>query len=185
MLPETSFHTGHSSSDDSIEPVTPTDHESLDQLWSSLRQQKERKMAKEVPKIESFGGSPQPPSAPVINVPSRPSAASTRPSLKTQKSISTFHESSDGRMMTATFKIPGLKKQDIHVSYQRNRLGVTWESVEITETEEGGRIERREKYNRTIPLPEGTKFSEVRAAMDGRYLILKYPNIRSALVEPR
>jgi hypothetical protein len=64
--PESSIH--QSSSDDSVAPITPTDLESLDQLWGSIRQEKERKMAQEPPKIKSLGESiatlPRPPMAP-------------------------------------------------------------------------------------------------------------------------
>lgn len=64
--------------------------------------------------------------------------------------------------MTATFDMPGVKKQDVHVSFQRSRLVITWETVNVTEREEKGQIirERKEKiYSETIPLPEGTKAS--------------------------
>jgi hypothetical protein len=43
-----------SSSDGSNAPSTPTDMDTLDQLWSSIRLQKERKMAKEPPKVQLF-----------------------------------------------------------------------------------------------------------------------------------
>lgn len=57
----------------------------------------------------------------------------------------------------------------MHVSFQGNRLVVSWRIVKITEREEpldaddlgsGTRILRElehKKYNRTIPLPEGTR----------------------------
>ena len=65
--------------------------------------------------------------------------------------------------MSAVFDLPGVKKQDVHVSFQRNRLLVTWETVTVTEREENGRIvrERNEKiYNESIPLPEGTRVNK-------------------------
>ena len=101
--------------------------------------------------------------------------------------------------------MPGIKKQDVHVSFQRTRLVITWQSVTITDREEEGRIvrDRQEKtYSQNIPLPEGTRvndqfkhtsfdlfihtiqqFEQVRAAMDGKHLILRYPNMRSARAE--
>lgn len=108
--------------------------------------------------------------------------------------------------ITATFDLPGIKKEQAHVSFRWNHLVVTWQTVKITEKEEGGRLvrEREEKkYTRTIPLPEGTKvsecpsplsceadrrvlqFEEVRAVMDNRQLTLSYPNMRTVRVEPR
>jgi len=62
--------------------------------------------------------------------------------------------------MMAKFDMPGIKKQDVHVSFQRSRLVVTWETVNVTEREENERIvrERKEKiFSETIPLPDGTK----------------------------
>jgi hypothetical protein len=57
---ESSHH--HSSSDDSLAPSTPTDIDTLGQLWESIRLDKERRMAKEPSKIKSFtseGGNPE------------------------------------------------------------------------------------------------------------------------------
>jgi HSP20 family molecular chaperone IbpA len=54
----------------------------------------------------------------------------------------------------------GVAKNDVHVSFQRNRLIITWGTVEVFETEEDGQIvrERRERFfHRTLPLPEGTR----------------------------
>jgi len=111
-----------------------------------------------------------------------------QPKLKKRKSIATLRESHDGRMITATFDLPGIKKNQVHVSYRGHYLIVDWETVKITEHEENGKIIREhkeKKYSRTLPMPEGTRFEEVRASMDGRHLILIYPNMRPMRVEPR
>jgi HSP20 family molecular chaperone IbpA len=65
--------------------------------------------------------------------------------------------------MTAKFDMPGIKKQDVHVSFQRTRLVVTWQTVTTDEREEDGQFirERREQtYSQNIPLPEGARVSE-------------------------
>ncbi|KII89990.1 hypothetical protein PLICRDRAFT_174791 [Plicaturopsis crispa FD-325 SS-3] len=98
-------------------------------------------------------------------------------------SSSNFRESSDGRTVTATFDMHGTHKSDVHVSYQRTRLVVTWQVVHVTESSEpDGTIvrERREQmHDRVIPLPDGTRFDQISAAMtDGRHLILTYPAMR-------
>lgn len=63
--------------------------------------------------------------------------------------------------MVASFDMRGVAKENVHVSFQRNRLVVTWVSIEVTEwQEEDGYLmrERNEKnYQRTLPLPEGTR----------------------------
>lgn len=54
----------------------------------------------------------------------------------------------------------GVKKSDVHVSYQNDKVVVSWETVTVEDKLEDGKIvrERRErKYVRTLPLPEGTK----------------------------
>lgn len=72
----------------------------------------------------------------------------------------TFRDSADGRSVIAFFDVPGLTKHDLHVSFQRNCLVVSWDLVQVSEKEEDGRIvrERIERsYNRTIPMPDGTR----------------------------
>ncbi|KAI0775290.1 hypothetical protein BD413DRAFT_454396, partial [Trametes elegans] len=90
-----------------------------------------------------------------------------------------FKESPDGKNLMVTFDMTGVKKQDMHVSYRRNRLIVAWRIERIAERRDGDVVVRdREvrKYSHTVPLPEGTKFEEVRASRDGQKLMLTIPN---------
>lgn len=170
--------------------TTTKDITSLNQLWNTIRQQKQRQMAKEPPKVNSLKA-PTPIHSPTPSRTPDPVVVRkvvTPQPLKRRKSNVSFRESRDGRTVTATFNLPGIKKHNAHVSYRGSHLTVTWETVKITEIDEGGTLVReREKkeFSRTIPLPEGTKFEEVGARMDDRYLILTYPNMRSVRVEPR
>jgi len=212
---------------DDVEP--PVDARSLDLLWGSIRQEKEKKMAKERPKVQSLEEIAQdllavdqiPVQVPVMESP----PVSVPKSMRKQKSMyvlvlllrtaltlgllgyrSNFRESTDGRAIVATFDLPEVAKQDIHISFQRNKLVLTWETGEITEWEEEDGVVLREHvrkmYNRTIPLPEGTrvrnhefrvsstadrpiKFEEIHAQMTSRGLILRYPNMRCYRVEAR
>ena len=73
---------------------------------------------------------------------------------------SDFRESTDGRAIVAKFELPDVAKEDIHVSFQRNKLVITWETGEIHEWDEDGVILReyiRNTHHRTLPLPEGTR----------------------------
>lgn len=48
----------------------------------------------------------------------------------------------------------------MHISYQANRLAITWRTLKVTEKiEDGVLIREREEhhFHRTIPLPLGTK----------------------------
>ncbi|KXN84726.1 hypothetical protein AN958_12153 [Leucoagaricus sp. SymC.cos] len=190
-------NTGGSAIDDATEP--PTNTVSLDDVWSAIRQKKERQMAKEKPKVQSLeevtpdllvSNPPAQEEGPSVRIPVMESHMSPAKSLKKQKSISTFRESSDGRSIVATFEMPSdIEKQDVHISFQRNRLVVTWVMVEVIEHEEEEGVIYRERFershHRTIPLPEGTRFEEVQAIMNGRRLSLRYPNMRCLRVEPR
>ncbi|KAF9445473.1 hypothetical protein P691DRAFT_675567 [Macrolepiota fuliginosa MF-IS2] len=182
--------------DDKTDP--PANTVSLDDVWSAIRQKKERQMAKEKPKVQSLeevnpellasGGTQD--EGPSVAIPVLESHMSPTKSIKKQKSISTLRESGDGRSIVATYEMPQeVEKQDVHISFQRNRLVVTWVTVEMIECEEEDGVVYRERYershHRTIPLPEGTKFEEVQAIMNGRRLSLRYPNMRCLRVEPR
>ncbi|TFY82257.1 hypothetical protein EWM64_g1760 [Hericium alpestre] len=173
----------------STEPETPADSDSLDRVWSEVRRKKERQMATQPSKVkslEAWSASEQTPPAPTVVPP--PRAAAAKPHLKRQKSNVFFKESRDGRLVTATFDLAGVKKEDMHVSFQADRLVVTWRTVRVTDRIENGTIFRdreEKKYSRTIPLPSGTKFEEVRASRDHRCLILTYPNMRAIRAKPR
>jgi hypothetical protein len=54
---------------DEVAPPTPLDVEGLERLWSDIRQAKERRMLKEVPKVESFGPiAPEPTETGVVEI---------------------------------------------------------------------------------------------------------------------
>jgi len=179
---------------DDVEP--PQDTQSLDQLWGTIRLEKERKMAKERPKVQSledvvaqelFVQDHRAMQIPVME--SSPPLISTTKSVKRQKSISNFRESTDGRSLVVNFELPDVDKQDIHISFQRNKLVLTWETAELTEWEEEDGIILREQvrrmYHRTLPLPDGTRFEEIHAQMTSKGLTLRYPNMRSYRVDAR
>lgn len=148
----------------------------LDELWWSLRRKKEQKMAKERAKVRSLEEHQEAPDA------AAPKSSEGK-TLKRQKSVTSFRESPDRLTVVASFDIRGCPKENVHVSFQRHRLVVTWGCIEVSEWEDenGVRIrERTEKnFQRTIPLPEGTRFEEITGAMSGKHLLLRYPNSRS------
>lgn len=128
---------------------------------------------------------------------------------------SNIRESTDGRSLVVTFELPNVDKEDIHISFQRNKLVLTWETAEITGWgEEEGIVLReqvRTKYHRTLPLPDGTRvrailyknlpptsdfpnflffspffqFEEIHAQMTSKGLTLRYPNMRCNRVDVR
>ena len=72
------------------------------------------------------------------------------------------HEDTEKNVITATFELPGLKKEDVNIDVHNNLLTVSGESKISSEREENGyavRERRYGKFSRSIPLPEGTKVS--------------------------
>ncbi|EPQ52844.1 hypothetical protein GLOTRDRAFT_140446 [Gloeophyllum trabeum ATCC 11539] len=157
------------SSDDSFGPETPP--EWIDAVWQNVREAKERG-------FKHRQGRPEGPAR----------HPAQKPKLVRRKSIVNFKESADGRTVTAVFDLEGVKKEDMHVSFHSKRVTITWKTVSVIEYEEEGTMvrEREEKqFSRTIPLPEDTKFEEVRAIKEGGRLVLHYPNMRCIRVERR
>jgi len=78
--------------------------------------------------------------------------------------------------VTAIFDLPGVRKEDMHVSFQVDRLVVTWKTTKVTETFDGSRvlIDREEKkYSRTLPLPQGTKVGRSSLVIDFVGILLR------------
>ena len=71
-----------------------------------------------------------------------------------------IHEDSKQNVVTATFELPGLKKEDVNIDIHNNVLSVSGESKISSEREENGyavRERRFGKFSRSIPLPQGIK----------------------------
>ena len=71
-----------------------------------------------------------------------------------------LHEDKEKNLVTATFELPGLKKEDIQLEIQNGRLSVSAESKLSKDYEESGyavRERRYGKFSRTLQLPQGVK----------------------------
>lgn len=78
--------------------------------------------------------------------------------------------------MTATFDVPGVRKEDMHVSYCGRHLVVSWRTSRVTERREGDVLVREREVvgnNQIISLADGTQVSLadalVRAAVETVY----------------
>ena len=70
------------------------------------------------------------------------------------------HEDAEKNVVTATFELPGLKKDDVAIDVHNNVLTVSGESkVEERRDENGYAVRERRfgKFSRSIPLPQGVK----------------------------
>ncbi|PIL35659.1 hypothetical protein GSI_02389 [Ganoderma sinense ZZ0214-1] len=167
-------------------PISDGHDHSLDSLWDEVRQAKEVELESSPSKVKSLEGatlslgSSQSGTAPVRRQTTgeQPQSPGRKRVTKRRSSVN-FRESADGRNIMVTFDMTGVKKQDMHVSYRSSRLIVNWKVERTTEKqEEDGVVREREvrRYSHTIPLPEGTKFEEVRASRDSQRLTLTLPS---------
>ncbi|KAJ7705188.1 HSP20-like chaperone [Mycena metata] len=89
-----------------------------------------------------------------------------------------LHEDPKANTVTATFELPGLKKEDVQIDVHNGRLSVSAESKISTEHENDGyaiRERRFGKISRTLQLPQGVKETEVKANMDNGILTVTFP----------
>ena len=72
------------------------------------------------------------------------------------------HENEKDNVVTATFELPGLKKEDVNIDIQNNVLTISGEVKQASERNQEGyavRERRFGRFQRSIPLSEGTKVS--------------------------
>ncbi|KAF6761104.1 small heat shock protein [Ephemerocybe angulata] len=89
-----------------------------------------------------------------------------------------LHEDNEKNLVTATFELPGLKKEDINIGMHNGRLTISAESKESSEREESGYAVRERRYgklSRTLQLPQGLKENEIKASMENGVLTVTFP----------
>ena len=70
------------------------------------------------------------------------------------------HEDEKSNTVTATFELPGLKKEDVNIDVRNDVLTVSGETKVSSERDENGyavRERRFGRFSRSIPLPQGIK----------------------------
>jgi HSP20 family protein len=89
-----------------------------------------------------------------------------------------LHENKDANTVTATFELPGIKKEDVNIEVHNGRLTVSAESKQSSEHEEDGYALRERRYgklSRTLQLPRGVKEEEVKASLEHGVLTITFP----------
>ncbi|KAF9646608.1 small heat shock protein [Thelephora ganbajun] len=89
-----------------------------------------------------------------------------------------LHESSDKNVMTATFELPGLPKDKVHLNVENGFLVVSGDTSQSSEQQEQGyAIKERTfgRFVRSVKLPDGTKREDVKARMENGVLTVTYP----------
>ncbi|KAK0204396.1 small heat shock protein [Desarmillaria ectypa] len=88
-----------------------------------------------------------------------------------------LHEDTAQNVVTVTFELPGVKKEDVHIEVHDGHLTVSGES-KISEEEEVGYVVRDHKpskFSRTLRLPQGVKEEEISAFMENGLLTVTFP----------
>ncbi|GJJ11892.1 hypothetical protein Clacol_006130 [Clathrus columnatus] len=91
-----------------------------------------------------------------------------------------LHDSKDKNELTATFELPGMKKEDVSIELdvQHNRLTVSEHSSLSTDLDKEGYQVRERRYgnfSRTIPISAGLKGEDIKANMDYGVLTIRFP----------
>ncbi|KAH0578413.1 Heat shock protein 16 [Termitomyces sp. J132] len=89
-----------------------------------------------------------------------------------------LHENTESNMVTATFELPGLKKEDVSIDIHNSRLTISGESKISTEHNERGyaiRERRFGRFARTLQLPQGVKEEDIKAKLDDGVLSISFP----------
>ncbi|KAF9790785.1 HSP20-like chaperone, partial [Thelephora terrestris] len=98
-----------------------------------------------------------------------------------------LHEDAEKNLVTATFELPGLTKDQVNINMHAGNLIISGEVSESTEKSEHGyavRERRTGRFSRSVGLPEGTKVSAVASSMENGVLTATYPKA-TAVQEPQ
>jgi len=89
-----------------------------------------------------------------------------------------LHEDQTSNLVTATFELPGLTKEDVHIDVLNDVLTISGE-VKKSEnyTQDGWAVRERRfgKFSRSIQLPQGVKEGEIKANLENGILNVTFP----------
>ena len=110
-----------------------------------------------------------------------------------------MHEDKEKNLVTATFELPGINKENVNIDVHNNRLTVSGETKLEKDHDENGFVVRERRFgrfSRSLPVPEGVKVSatvpafvyarythehshmqpeEIKASMEHGVLTVTYP----------
>ncbi|KAK7033294.1 heat shock protein 16 [Favolaschia claudopus] len=98
-----------------------------------------------------------------------------QPSIRPRMDL---HEDAATNTVTASFELPGIKKEDVQIDVHNGRLNISAESKISEEKEQDGYAIRERRFgriSRTLQLPQGVKETEVKAAMEDGVLTVTFP----------
>ncbi|SJK99585.1 uncharacterized protein ARMOST_02893 [Armillaria ostoyae] len=118
--------------------------------------------------LDAFGSRPI---GQQLTAPNDPTTSVFRPKMD-------LHEDATKNSVTATFELPGLKKEDVQIDVHDGRLTVSGEVKTSSEHEEEGYAVRERKYgkfSRMLRLPQGVKEEEIKASFESGLLTVTFP----------
>jgi len=89
-----------------------------------------------------------------------------------------LHEDTEKNLVTATFELPGLTKDQVNIDVHNGNLTITGSVSETSEQEEHSYIirERRSgRFSRTIKLPDATDPKGIKASIENGLLTVTFP----------
>ncbi|KAG9318943.1 small heat shock protein [Chiua virens] len=88
-------------------------------------------------------------------------------------------ENAENNTVTATFDLPGVKREDVNIDVNQNRLIISGQaSASQEQVDESGYTVRERswgKFSRSLMLPQGIKIEDVRAKMENGVLNVTFP----------
>ncbi|KAF8808640.1 small heat shock protein [Phlegmacium glaucopus] len=91
-----------------------------------------------------------------------------------------LHEDKEKNIVTATFELPGVSKDDVQLNFQNGKLTVSAETKKSSEQHAESGYTLREhlhgKFSRTIQLPQGVQDEQIKATMENGLLTVTFPS---------
>jgi len=88
------------------------------------------------------------------------------------------HHDKDTNTITASFELPGLRKEDVTIDLYNDVLTVSGENQSASERSQDGyaiRERRYGKFARSLSLPQGVKSEDIKASMKDGVLHITFP----------
>ncbi|KAG1738482.1 HSP20-like chaperone [Suillus lakei] len=89
-----------------------------------------------------------------------------------------LHENAETKTVTATFELPGIKRQDVNVEVHGNCLTISGESKLSENYNKGGYAVRERsygKFSRALQIPQGIETKDVHAKLENGVLTVCFP----------
>ncbi|KAI0784207.1 small heat shock protein [Abortiporus biennis] len=89
-----------------------------------------------------------------------------------------LHEDEKSNTVTATFELPGLKKEDVHIDVVNDVLTISGEAKKNEDYDKDGwKVQERRfgKFTRSLQLPQGVNEGQIKAQLENGVLSVKFP----------